>query len=102
MQRAYLVYSSSLPDKVEDSSSETRLQWIQKIQQSQSIHFSLVQKLKNNEKIVGIEKDPMENKEDNFSEQVLPGELKNEEGELILKPFERSLKEAEDLLKKEW
>lgn len=101
MQRAYLTFATQRPHGLQNNKP-----WMDKVQHEHQIHAKIFDKICRNEKVEGIEEDPLEGPEiDNYEAVLVPGTLfkrKNDQGEeeVSLQPDAKSIDEADQLLSK--
>lgn len=101
MQKAYLTFST-----MRVSGLPNNKPWMSRVQHEHQIHAKIFDKITRGEKVEGIEENPLEGKDiDNYEAMLVPGTLfkrKNDKGEeeVSLQPDEKSLNEADALLKR--
>lgn len=77
MQKAYLMYSTVSTIKSQDG-TPVRARWQDQISHEHKLHAEIVNKLAAGERVEGIELDPLENKDPEYSYDynVVPGFLR--------------------------
>lgn len=106
MQKAYLVYSTISSVKSEDG-TVVRAKWQDQISHEHKVHADIMTKLASGERVDGIEKDPLESTEADYSYDynVVPGFLRREKSttgddKYHLQPHEKSIKMVNKMLEK--
>lgn len=106
MQKCYLVYSSISSVKSEDG-TVVRAKWQDQISHEHKIHSEILRKLAQGERVDGIEKDPLESKEADYSYDynIVPGFLRREASQRYddkyhIQPHEKSIKMVNKMLEK--
>ena len=101
MQKAYLTYATQRPNGLENNKP-----WMEKVQHEHQIHAKIFDKICKNEKIEGIEENPMDGQDvESYEAALVQGTLiKNVSAkgveEVTLQPSASSIDEADQLLSK--
>ena len=105
MQKAYLVFSTISTLKNEDG-TPIKAKWQDQISHEHKVHSEIIDKLAKGERVEGIETDPLESKDADYSYDynVVPGFLRKEtstSGDIYhLQPHGKSIQHVEALLAK--